>query len=83
MKDWINVDCYKFKLFLCFCSLYFAGVHEYPFLYARMFSTVAKFSSVVIIHFLSAFYQVSINTSFSYVFPDQPKYCGAFSTYWY
>lgn len=29
--------------------VFYAGVHEYPFLYARMFSAVAKFSTVVTI----------------------------------
>ncbi|XP_028053828.1 importin-9 isoform X4 [Camellia sinensis] len=29
------------------CIAYCAGVHEYPFLFARVFSSVAKFSSVI------------------------------------
>jgi hypothetical protein len=40
-------------LFFClliFCSL---GVHQYPFLHARAFSIVAKFSSVVGLLFFS------------------------------
>lgn len=33
---------------LCLFFVFAAGVHEYPFLYARVFTLVAKFASVVI-----------------------------------
>lgn len=36
--------CGPFFLLIFFC---FVGVHQYPFLHARAFSIVAKFSSVV------------------------------------